>query len=402
MVVSSTDGKGFLLACDNWWSWEQCCHEGLWRKFLVALLVTSEDEGTGRSCDLCGNLQHGRWCLGSIYGGDDTSCFVVGGVRRCHLQRCFECLSRCGNINIPKTSGSRCKSEFYATKHVSYTHLIHKLLRDNLQKPPRQPPGNDRWRETLELQHSLRLAGLQESPASLNPVATAAGRGRSWLRVISSLEDWQHWTFGGHRITGSSVVLLVPHLVLVPTVAGITMSRCSCFGSCDCSFSTKLSMEEVPGHSWSHLEYLSLPKTCHAMRIWGNMTPINFKICHCPSKIAVNWGAWNSYLSLSLWVTRCYQATTWASQLLRHSTMFSSGFGWATRQAVETKALITMLGQSALVSKVGIPIPISAVQLQPNFLPLHLDEAMQLLQQAMSLTMRRWDLGTFCPLHLWV
>lgn len=82
--------------------------------------------------------------------------------------------------------------------------------------------------------------------------------------------------------------------------------------------------------------------------------------------------------------------------------MFSSGFGWATRQAVETKALITMLGQSALVSKVGIPIPISAVQLQPNFLPLHLDEAMQLLQQAMSLTMRRWDLGTFCPLHLWV
>ena len=155
----------------------------------MALLVTSEDEGTGRSCDLCGNLQHGRWCLGSIYGGDDPSCFVVGGVRRRHLQRCFEFLSRCGNINIPKTSGSRCKSEFYATKNVSYTHLIHKLLRDNLQKPPRQPPGNDRWRETLELHHSLRLAGLQESPGSLNPVATAAGRGRSWLRVISSLED---------------------------------------------------------------------------------------------------------------------------------------------------------------------------------------------------------------------
>ena len=127
------------------------------------------------------------------------------------------------------------------------------------------PPGNDRWRETLELQHSLRLAGLQESPGTLNPVATAAGRGRSWLRVISSLEDWRPWTFGGHRITGSPVVLLlVPHLVLVPTVAGIPMSRCSCFGSCDCSFSTKLSMEEVPGHSWSHLECWSLPKDLQA------------------------------------------------------------------------------------------------------------------------------------------
>ena len=148
-------------------------------------------------------------------------------------------------------------------RFVSYTHLIHKLLLGNLpwrwqKKTTNTPPGNDRWRATLKLQHSLRLAGLQESPGSLNPVATAAGRGRSWLRVMSSLED--------RGFTGSPVqpLLVVERCLTVirhgATVAGITMSRCSCFGSCDCSFSTKLSMEEVPGHSWSHLEYWGLPK----------------------------------------------------------------------------------------------------------------------------------------------
>ena len=138
----------------------------------------------------------------------------------------------------------RIYAKYLRLTHISSTSYYWAIFHGGGKKQQTPPPGNDRWRATLKLQHSLRLAGLQESPGSLNPVATAAGRGRSWLRVMSSLED--------RGFTGSPVqpLLVVERCLTVivhgATVAGITMSRCSCFGSCDCSFSTKLSMEEVP------------------------------------------------------------------------------------------------------------------------------------------------------------
>eukprot|EP00435_Cladocopium_sp_Y103_P040153 s2944_g10.t2 len=47
--------------------------------------------------------------------------------------------------------------------------------------------GNDQWRATLELQR-LRFAGLEVGPGTVNPLAMAAGRGRSWRSLVSILE----------------------------------------------------------------------------------------------------------------------------------------------------------------------------------------------------------------------